>query len=150
MKTSCLLRGTPLFHSLCPSSFLFPSLFSLPCFFSFLLLLFLLPCLSFTPLLALSPSLSLSPSFLAEPYCIQIQQSPYKAAQLNMSHVIYPQQSCKLTFRRRRGEEERRGGERWRGESGGSTGELHSNFCHQPLPSNFISCGCVCLHVFVC
>lgn len=91
-STSCLLRGTPLFHSLrqCPSSFLFPLLFSLPCSFSFLvvLLFFLLPCLP----------LSLSPSFLEEPCCIQIRQSPYKAAQLNTSHIIYPQQAASSPF----------------------------------------------------
>ena len=67
---------------------------------------------------SLAPSLSLSLSLLPtwqSPYCIQIHQSPYKAAQLNMSHIIYPQPPASSPFTahawivRRRGRRGRRG-----------------------------------------
>lgn len=81
--------------SLSPPCF---SSFFLACLFSFLLssspILHSLLCLA----LSLSPTFFLPLSFLAEPYCIQTQQPPYKAAQLNMSHIIYPQWAASSPF----------------------------------------------------
>ena len=82
------------FPFLSPSPASFPS----SSFSSSLLLLplFLLP----SPVprsFSLSLSLSLLPTWQS-PYCIQIHQSPYKAAQLNMSHIIYPQPAASSPF----------------------------------------------------
>lgn len=72
-----------------------PSFFSL-CFLPPLPLF--LPPPPFLPTLPVLHSFSIPPFHLAEPYCIQIHQTPYKAAQLNMSHIIYPQQAASSPF----------------------------------------------------
>lgn len=59
--------------------------------------LFLLSSSSFSSFFLLSLPLTPLP-VLAEPNCIQQHQSPYMAAQLNMSHIIYPQQAVRSPF----------------------------------------------------
>ena len=90
-------------------------------------------------------------SHLAEPYCIQIRQAPYKAAQLNMSHIIYPQQAVSSPFTARAWIERERGrrGDERRGTVGVDLTQTNF-YCQQPRSHNFTLPDSVCVYVCVC